>query len=64
MTNHEELHEYAARQTVEALKRGANHDAMVGLASAVVGAALDIPCSVRQLCPPPPETRFCAYRFR
>lgn len=37
VTNHEELHEYAARQMVEALKRGANHDAMVGAASAIVG---------------------------
>lgn len=37
VTNHPELHEYAARQTIEALKRGANHDAMVGAAAAIVG---------------------------
>lgn len=38
VTNHPELHEYSARQTLEALKRGANHDAMVGAAAAIVGA--------------------------
>jgi hypothetical protein len=37
VTNHPELHEYAARQTLESLKRGANHDAMVGAAAAIVG---------------------------
>lgn len=37
VTNHPELHEYSARQTLEALKRGANHDAMVGAAAAIVG---------------------------
>lgn len=42
VTNHPELHAYAAAQTVEALKRGANHDAMVGAAAAIVGAP---PCS-------------------
>ena len=40
VTNHPELHRYAAQQTLEALKRGANHDAMVGAAAAIVGASL------------------------
>ncbi len=38
VTNHPELHAYAAAQTVEALKRGANHNAMVSAAAAIVGA--------------------------
>lgn len=39
VSNHEELRQYAARQTIEALKRGANHDSMVALAAAIVGAS-------------------------
>jgi hypothetical protein len=47
VTNHPELHEYSARQTLEALKRGANHDAMVGAAAAIVGAPPEPRTSLR-----------------
>lgn len=39
VNNHEELRLYAARQTIEALKRGANHESMVAIAAAIVGAS-------------------------
>ena len=38
VTNHDELHAYAARKVVEALRRGAADDAVLGVAAYILGA--------------------------
>ena len=40
ITNHDELHEYAAGKVVEGLRRGAAGDALLGAAAYLLGAAL------------------------
>ena len=38
ITNHEELHAYAAGKVVEGLRRGASGDALLGAAAYLLGA--------------------------
>ena len=38
ITNHDELHEYAAGKVVEGLRRGAAGDALLGSAAYILGA--------------------------
>ena len=40
ITNHEELHVYAAGKVVEGLRRGASGDALLGAAAYLLGARL------------------------
>lgn len=38
VTNHDNLHAYAARKVVQALQRGASDDAVLGVAAYILGA--------------------------
>lgn len=47
VTNHDDLHAYAAQKVVEALKRGASADALLGVSAYILGAPSLLPPNQR-----------------